>query len=76
MLCVFAQDTENGFLMNANDIKLFKLRHVMCVAQDMENGFLMNANDQISLVCSKLKNDSKLASGFNAIGFSQGGQFL
>ena len=44
--------------------------------QDTENGFLMNANDQISLVCSKLQKDPKLASGFNAVGFSQGGQFL
>ncbi|KAK7100231.1 palmitoyl-protein thioesterase 1-like [Littorina saxatilis] len=46
------------------------------IVEDTENGFLMNANDQISLVCSKLKNDSKLAAGYNSIGFSQGGQFL
>ncbi|XP_076440551.1 palmitoyl-protein thioesterase 1-like [Babylonia areolata] len=46
------------------------------IVEDTENGFLMNVNDQISLVCSKLKNDSKLASGYNAMGFSQGGQFL
>lgn len=46
------------------------------IVEDTENGFLMNANDQITLVCQKLKNDTKLANGFNSIGFSQGGQFL
>ncbi|XP_065198973.1 palmitoyl-protein thioesterase 1-like [Sycon ciliatum] len=46
------------------------------VVKDTENGFLMNANDQITQVCAKLKQDPKLADGFNAIGFSQGGQFL
>ena len=44
--------------------------------QDTENGFLMNANNQVDIVCAQLKNDSKLQQGFNAMGFSQGGQFL
>ena len=35
----------------------------------------MNVNDQVNMVCSKLRNDSKLQAGYNAIGFSQGGQF-
>jgi palmitoyl-protein thioesterase len=46
------------------------------VEQDEMNGFIMNANDQIDYVCNKLSSDPKLASGFNAIGFSQGGQFF
>ena len=41
-----------------------------------QNGFLMNANKQVAYVCNKLKGDMKLAGGFNAIGFLQGGQFL
>jgi len=36
----------------------------------------MNVNKQVDYVCAKLKNDTNLAKGFNAIGFSQGGQFL
>lgn len=45
------------------------------IFKDTENGFFMNVNDQIELVCIKLKNDTKLKAGYNAIGFSQGGQF-
>jgi len=44
--------------------------------EDEWNSFFMNVNDQIDYVCKKLANDSNLANGFNAIGFSQGGQFL
>lgn len=36
----------------------------------------MNVNKQIDNVCDQLAKDSKLQSGYNAIGFSQGGQFL
>jgi palmitoyl-protein thioesterase len=36
----------------------------------------MNVNDQIDLAYSLIKNDPKLANGYNAVGFSQGGQFL
>lgn len=36
----------------------------------------MNVNDQIDMVCQKLATDKKLQAGYNAIGFSQGGQFL
>ena len=44
--------------------------------QDSLNSWFMNANDQVKQACSILKNDSRLANGYNAIGFSQGGQFL
>ena len=44
--------------------------------QDIENGYFMNANDQVTLACSQIRSDTKLAYGYNAIGFSQGGQFL
>lgn len=44
--------------------------------EDVFNGFLMNVNDQVSMVCKNLSQDARLQNGFNAIGFSQGGQFL
>ena len=31
---------------------------------------------QIKQVCDKLASDPKLKNGYNALGFSQGGQFL
>eukprot|EP00794_Sanderia_malayensis_P004811 gene4811-5441_t len=46
------------------------------VMQDVENGFLLNANTQVEMVCKKLATDPKLKNGYNAMGFSQGGQFL
>jgi len=46
------------------------------VVEDEINGFLMNINLQIPWAHSEIVNDTKLAQGFNAIGFSQGGQFL
>ncbi|KAL4712005.1 hypothetical protein ACJJTC_003672 [Scirpophaga incertulas] len=36
----------------------------------------MHPNKQVQYACDKLAQDPKLADGFNAIGFSQGGQFL
>jgi len=43
---------------------------------DEYNGYFMPINTQIEYVHEKLKNMSELAGGFNAMGFSQGGQFL
>ncbi|CAK9304713.1 unnamed protein product [Gordionus sp. m RMFG-2023] len=42
----------------------------------MEDGYFLDVNEQIKIVCDKLKNDSRYNKGYNAIGFSQGGQFL
>lgn len=44
--------------------------------QDTENGFFMDVNEQVSVVCSQLAQDPKLKGGYNAMGFSQGAQFL
>ncbi|XP_014773703.1 palmitoyl-protein thioesterase 1 [Octopus bimaculoides] len=46
------------------------------IIEDIENGFLMNSNLQITKVCEMLAADKKLVNGYNAIGFSQGGQFF
>uniref|UniRef100_A0A1L8DPR4 Palmitoyl-protein thioesterase 1 n=2 Tax=Nyssomyia neivai TaxID=330878 RepID=A0A1L8DPR4_9DIPT len=44
--------------------------------EDYESGFFVHPNKQVEEVCQRLQNDPQLAGGFNAIGFSQGGQFL
>jgi len=46
------------------------------IQEDKTAGFFGNVNDQILQVQQKIRSDSQLAGGFNAIGFSQGGQFL
>lgn len=46
------------------------------IPQDMENSFFMNVNEQVREVCSQLATDPQLRGGYNAMGFSQGGQFL
>ncbi|KAF3707233.1 Palmitoyl-protein thioesterase 1 [Channa argus] len=46
------------------------------VIEDTENGFFMDVNEQVSMVCKQLAQDPQLKGGYNAMGFSQGGQFL
>ena len=46
------------------------------ITQDIENGFFMSPNKQVEIACKAIKNDTKLSEGYNAIGFSQGSQFL
>lgn len=36
----------------------------------------MDVNEQVSMVCSQLAQDPHLKGGYNAMGFSQGAQFL
>lgn len=43
---------------------------------DFEKGILEHPNDQIADVCSQITADKQLTSGFHAVGFSQGAQFL
>lgn len=45
-------------------------------AGDTTNGFLMPVPEQIQLACQQIRDDPKLKDGYNALGFSQGGQFL
>uniref|UniRef100_A0A8C0DYT9 Palmitoyl-protein thioesterase 1 n=1 Tax=Balaenoptera musculus TaxID=9771 RepID=A0A8C0DYT9_BALMU len=46
------------------------------LVQDVENSFFLNVNSQVKMVCQILAKDPKLQQGYNAMGFSQGGQFL
>ncbi|KAG0244129.1 hypothetical protein BGX31_009781 [Mortierella sp. GBA43] len=45
-------------------------------ADDQKAGYFGNVNQQIEQVCKQLKDVQELQDGFNAVGFSQGGQFL
>lgn len=44
--------------------------------EDFENGYFMDPNEQVEYACKLLADDTQLRNGFNAIGFSQGSQFL
>ncbi|XP_018357055.1 PREDICTED: palmitoyl-protein thioesterase 1 isoform X2 [Trachymyrmex septentrionalis] len=44
--------------------------------EDVENGYFGNINEQIKHVCEQMSQNTKLQNGYNAIGFSQGAQFL
>ena len=46
------------------------------VASDTTNGFFMDVNEQIDFACNVIQKDVNLQNGYNAMGFSQGGQFL
>ncbi|KAF9562917.1 hypothetical protein EC968_005046 [Mortierella alpina] len=45
-------------------------------SDDQRAGFFGNVNNQVEQVCEQLKAITELKDGFNAVGFSQGGQFL
>ncbi|KAG0360877.1 hypothetical protein BG005_009712 [Podila minutissima] len=45
-------------------------------SDDQRAGFFGNVNNQLEIVCRQLKDIKELQRGFNAVGFSQGGQFL
>lgn len=45
-------------------------------AKDVFSGFFGNVNDQVEAVCEQIRKTPELADGYNAVGFSQGGQFL
>lgn len=49
---------------------------IWLIPQDVQNSFFMNVNDQVSDVCGQLATDPRLQGGYNAMGFSQGAQFL
>lgn len=43
---------------------------------DVYSSFFGNVNDQVASVCKEIHSTPELQGGYNAIGFSQGGQFL
>lgn len=57
-------------------VYVLSLRIGNSTIEDYENGYFMCPNKQVKYVCNKLRKNPLLRNGFNAIGFSQGGQFL
>ncbi|XP_001381180.3 palmitoyl-protein thioesterase 1 [Monodelphis domestica] len=57
-------------------IYVLSLKIGKTLIEDVENSFFLNVNHQVALVCEMLAKDPKLQQGYNAMGFSQGGQFL
>ncbi|KAJ9475653.1 Palmitoyl-protein hydrolase 1 [Pseudozyma hubeiensis] len=45
-------------------------------SEDRRQGFFGHVNDQVQTACEQLASIDELRNGFDAIGFSQGGQFL
>lgn len=46
------------------------------VIEDFESGYFVHPNKQVESACREIANDPELQNGYNAIGFSQGSQFL
>ncbi|KAL5241674.1 hypothetical protein ACI65C_009084 [Semiaphis heraclei] len=59
-----------------NDSYVKSLQIGKSFEQDVKNSFFMNVNLQVKDACNQISVDPKLSSGYNAIGFSQGAQFL
>ncbi|XP_051157128.1 palmitoyl-protein thioesterase 1 [Leptopilina boulardi] len=57
-------------------VEVISIRIGRDTAEDVMNGFFKNANHQIEEVCNLFSNEESLKNGYNAIGFSQGSQFL
>ncbi|GMH40355.1 hypothetical protein BSKO_08259 [Bryopsis sp. KO-2023] len=45
-------------------------------SEDIKAGYFGNVNEQVAEACEKLAKVEELKDGFDAVGFSQGGQFL
>ncbi|XP_076296628.1 palmitoyl-protein thioesterase 1 [Lasioglossum baleicum] len=57
-------------------VHVYSIRIGNNVVEDVEHSYLGNINEQISAVCDLLSKNEHLRNGYNAIGFSQGAQFL
>lgn len=70
-----------GFAKNLNtllgeDVYIKSIRIGENVIEDYESGYFVHPNKQVEEACRQIANDKRLQNGYNAIGFSQGGQFL
>ncbi|XP_031833214.1 palmitoyl-protein thioesterase 1 [Nomia melanderi] len=57
-------------------VYVYSIRLGNNVVEDVEYGYYGNINEQVSEVCKLLSENKYLQNGYNAIGFSQGAQFL
>lgn len=58
------------------DVYIKSIQLGMNAIEDTKDSIFIHPNDQISEVCLEIMRDENLKGGFNAIGFSQGSQFL
>ncbi|XP_076624517.1 palmitoyl-protein thioesterase 1 [Colletes latitarsis] len=58
------------------NIYVYSIRLGNNTIEDVEHSYFGNINQQISQVCEQLSKDKHLKDGYNAIGFSQGAQFM
>ncbi|XP_039283760.1 palmitoyl-protein thioesterase 1 [Nilaparvata lugens] len=61
---------------NRNEVYIHSIKIGNNVFEDTLNGYFKNVNEQVEEACQQIRNDPRLSSGYNAIGFSQGSQFL
>ncbi|EFA11379.1 palmitoyl-protein thioesterase 1 [Tribolium castaneum] len=57
-------------------VHVVSLRIGTSEVNDVENGYFLHPDKQINMACNLIQADPLLSDGFNAIGFSQGAQFL
>lgn len=57
-------------------VYIHSLRIGSSIVNDVESGYFKHPDEQIKEACTIINADPKLADGYNAIGFSQGSQFL
>ena len=57
-------------------VYVYSIRLGSDTIEDVEHSYLGNINEQISEVCDLLSKDERLKDGYNAVGFSQGAQFM
>ncbi|CAH0546472.1 unnamed protein product [Brassicogethes aeneus] len=67
---------KNRLTQQLPGVYVLSLRIGSSMVNDVENGYFMHPNKQVEEACETIKNDPKLSDGFNAVGFSQGSQFL
>lgn len=57
-------------------VHILSLKIGTSVINDVENGYFMHPDKQVQEACTAIRSDPELSGGYNAIGFSQGAQFL
>lgn len=66
--------TLKHLLGNETYVKSIRIGNNMI--EDYESGYFVHPNKQVEEACRQIASDEQLQNGYNAIGFSQGGQFL
>ncbi|XP_031632182.1 palmitoyl-protein thioesterase 1 isoform X2 [Contarinia nasturtii] len=74
----FSLGSFRDFLINilGSNVYVKSIRIGNNVVEDYESGYFVHPNKQVENACQQIASDPKLQNGYNAIGFSQGSQFL